>query len=67
MAAQKPPRLKQQQPPEQQAEPQPFMAEEPPTSRLCIKNIPKYVAEQRLKAHFAAKGQVTDIKILKTR
>lgn len=41
--------------------------EAPPSSRLCIKNIPKYVQEQRLKDHFAGRGQVTDVKILKTR
>lgn len=37
------------------------------TSRLCVKNIPKYLDEKRLKEHFCAKGQVTDVKILKTR
>lgn len=37
------------------------------TSRLCVKNIPKYLDEKRLKEHFSAKGQVTDVKILKTR
>ena len=47
-------------------------AEAPPvleeaSSRLCVKNIPKYVTEKRLKEHFAAKGAVTDIKILKTK
>ncbi|KAI8464256.1 MAG: hypothetical protein J3K34DRAFT_441137, partial [Monoraphidium minutum] len=40
---------------------------EEPTSRLCVKNIPKYATEKRLKEHFAAKGAVTDVKILKTR
>jgi hypothetical protein len=69
MAANKPPRQKQhqQQQFEPQQEPLPALAEEPPTSRLCIKNIPKYLPEQRLKDHFSVKGQVTDIKILKTR
>jgi multiple RNA-binding domain-containing protein 1 len=37
------------------------------TSRLCVKNIPKHLTEQRLKEHFSARGQVTDVKILKTR
>ncbi|KAJ9530616.1 hypothetical protein QJQ45_014764, partial [Haematococcus lacustris] len=38
-----------------------------PTSRLCIKNIPKYLSEAQLKQHFAAKGDVTDVKIMRTR
>ena len=37
------------------------------TSRLCVKNVPKYLTEKRLKEHFAAKGAVTDVKILKTK
>lgn len=37
------------------------------TSRLCIKNIPKYMTEARLKEHFAVKGEVTDVKVLKTK
>jgi len=40
---------------------------EEPTSRLCVKNIPKYLNEKRLKDHFATKGAVTDVKILKTK
>lgn len=40
---------------------------EEPSSRICVKNVPKYVTEKRLKEHFAAKGVVTDVKILKTR
>lgn len=52
-----------QQPQQQQPQQQP----EQQTSRLCVKNIPKYLTEQRLKDHFAAKGQVTDVKVLKTR
>eukprot|EP00879_Flechtneria_rotunda_P030508 GHRR01033146.1.p1 GENE.GHRR01033146.1~~GHRR01033146.1.p1 ORF type:complete len:203 (+),score=31.85 GHRR01033146.1:562-1170(+) len=37
------------------------------TSRLCVKNIPKHLTEQRLKEHFSVNGHVTDVKILKTR
>ena len=37
------------------------------TSRLCVKNVPKDITLPKLKEHFAAKGEVTDVKILKTR
>eukprot|EP00983_Pelagomonas_calceolata_P092552 1157681-Pelagomonas_calceolata.AAC.1 len=37
------------------------------TSRLCIKNVPKDMTVPKLREHFAAKGEVTDAKILKTR
>lgn len=37
------------------------------TSRLCVKNIPKYVNEARLRQHFAEQGDVTDVKIVKTK
>eukprot|EP01125_Pyxidicula_operculata_P018401 TRINITY_DN6534_c0_g5_i1.p1 TRINITY_DN6534_c0_g5~~TRINITY_DN6534_c0_g5_i1.p1 ORF type:complete len:926 (-),score=321.38 TRINITY_DN6534_c0_g5_i1:282-3059(-) len=36
-------------------------------TRLIVRNIPKHVTEQRLKAHFSQKGEVTDVKIVKTR
>lgn len=39
----------------------------PPTSRLCVKNLPKYVDDRRLREHFAAKGEVTDAKVMRTR
>ncbi|ONH68089.1 Multiple RNA-binding domain-containing protein 1 [Cyberlindnera fabianii] len=32
-------------------------------SRIIVKNIPKYVTEDRLKQHFAKKGDVTDVKL----
>ena len=38
-----------------------------PTSRLCIKNIPKYANEIRLREHFSKKGEVTDVRVVKTR
>jgi len=37
------------------------------TSRLCVKNVPKDITVPKLKEHFSAKGEVTDVKILKTR
>lgn len=41
-------------------------AQKEPSSRLCVKNLPKYVDEGRLKKHFGVKGEVTDVKIMKT-
>lgn len=38
-----------------------------PSSRLCVKNIPKYVDEKRLREFFSTKGDVTDVKILRTK
>jgi hypothetical protein len=37
------------------------------SSRICVKNLPRYVTEERLREHFAAKGEVTDAKIIRTR
>eukprot|EP00741_Cyanophora_paradoxa_P005516 tig00000893_g5348.t1 len=36
-------------------------------SRLCVKNIPKHLNEKRLKEHFETKGEVTDVKIIRTK
>lgn len=36
-------------------------------SRLYVKNLPKYVTEQRVKDHFAQKGEVTDVKIIRNK
>ena len=51
-------------------EPFPYWGEDeepaPPSSRLCIKNIPKHLTLERLREHFAEKGEVTDAKIMKT-
>lgn len=42
-------------------------AQQEPSSRLCVKNVPKYVTSQRVKEFFSAKGcEVTDVKVLKT-
>lgn len=41
--------------------------QQPPTSRICVKNLPKYVDDHRLREHFAARGEVTDAKIMRTR
>jgi RNA recognition motif-containing protein len=38
-----------------------------PTSRLCIKNLPKHAVEAKIKELFSSKGEVTDVKLLKTR
>lgn len=52
-----------QAPAEQQQE----LDERPITSRICVKNLPKYVDDRRLREHFEAKGEVTDAKIMRTR
>ncbi|RWW83567.1 hypothetical protein BHE74_00007924 [Ensete ventricosum] len=36
-------------------------------SRLCIKNLPKYVNEDRLREFFSQKGEVTDAKLMRTK
>jgi hypothetical protein len=38
-----------------------------PSSRLCVKNLPKYITEAKLREHFSAKGEVTDVKVARTR
>ncbi|KAL9247877.1 hypothetical protein vseg_021259 [Gypsophila vaccaria] len=35
-------------------------------SRICVKNLPKYVTEDRLKEFFSQKGEVTDAKLMRT-
>jgi len=37
------------------------------TSRLIVKNLPKYVDSERLKEHFGSHGEVTDCKVIMTR
>lgn len=36
-------------------------------SRLCVKNLPKYVGEERLRDFFSQKGEVTDAKLMRTK
>ena len=36
------------------------------STRLCVKGLSKGTTEKDLKTHFAAKGEVTDVKIIKT-
>ncbi|KAJ3314169.1 hypothetical protein HDV04_000941 [Boothiomyces sp. JEL0838] len=37
------------------------------SSRIVVKNLPKYITSERLKKHFGAKGTITDIKLVKTK
>jgi multiple RNA-binding domain-containing protein 1 len=36
-------------------------------SRIIVKGLPKYLTEDKLKAHFAQKGEITDVKLRKNR
>ncbi|CAK9161975.1 unnamed protein product [Ilex paraguariensis] len=36
-------------------------------SRICVKNLPKYIAEDRLREFFSQKGEVTDAKLMRTK
>ncbi|XP_071920921.1 uncharacterized protein [Coffea arabica] len=36
-------------------------------SRICVKNLPKYVGEDRLREFFSQKGEVTDAKLMRTK
>ncbi|KAG6717026.1 hypothetical protein I3842_04G077500 [Carya illinoinensis] len=36
-------------------------------SRICVKSLPKYVAEDRLRELFSQKGEITDAKIMRTK
>ncbi|GAV64366.1 RRM_1 domain-containing protein [Cephalotus follicularis] len=35
-------------------------------SRICVKNLPKYVEEDRLRDLFSRKGEITDAKLMRT-
>ncbi|CAM6084747.1 unnamed protein product [Calypogeia fissa] len=37
------------------------------STRICVKNIPRYITDDKLREHFAQKGEVTDAKIIRTR
>lgn len=37
------------------------------TSRLCVKNIGKGTTEEKIRSIFSAKGEITDVKIIKTK
>lgn len=36
-------------------------------SRVCVKNIPRYITDEKLREHFASRGEVTDAKVIKTK
>ncbi|XP_048228729.1 multiple RNA-binding domain-containing protein 1 isoform X2 [Ricinus communis] len=36
-------------------------------SRICVKNLPKYVAEDRLREVFSQKGEITDARLMRTK
>ncbi|ERM95101.1 hypothetical protein AMTR_s00009p00256580 [Amborella trichopoda] len=36
-------------------------------SRICVKNLPKYVTEDRLREFFSQKGEITDAKLMRTK
>uniref|UniRef100_A0A6N2K351 RRM domain-containing protein n=1 Tax=Salix viminalis TaxID=40686 RepID=A0A6N2K351_SALVM len=44
----------------------PVSKEKESMSRICVKNLPKYIAEDRLRDFFSQKGEVTDAKIMRT-
>ncbi|XP_078156926.1 multiple RNA-binding domain-containing protein 1-like [Carex rostrata] len=35
-------------------------------SRICVKSLPKYANEERLREFFSRKGEVTDVKVIRT-
>lgn len=37
------------------------------SSRIYVQNIPSYLDEKRLRATFEQRGEVTDVKIIRTR
>jgi multiple RNA-binding domain-containing protein 1 len=45
---------------------EPRTLQEDMTSRVIIKNLPKYVNEKRLRDMFGAKGEITDVRLMKS-
>jgi RNA recognition motif-containing protein len=37
------------------------------SSRIIVKNLPKQISDERVKEHFAQKGEITDVKLKFTR
>ena len=37
------------------------------TSRVCVKGLPKNFTDERLREHFAVKGEVTDAKVVRSK
>lgn len=37
------------------------------TSRICVKNLPKYIDDNRLRSLFSEKGEITDVKLMRTK
>ena len=37
------------------------------TSRVCVKGLPKNYTDERLREHFAVKGEVTDAKVVRSK
>lgn len=37
------------------------------STRVCVKQVPKTFTEEQIRRHFAARGDVTDVKLLRTR
>ncbi|KAG9455284.1 hypothetical protein H6P81_008188 [Aristolochia fimbriata] len=59
------------QTPDQSSLPQessnPKDTEEITMSRICVKNLPRYIAEDRVRDFFSQKGEITDAKIMRTK
>ncbi|XP_059633627.1 uncharacterized protein LOC132276287 isoform X3 [Cornus florida] len=47
--------------------PQPPLSPQVTRSQICVKNLPKYAAEDRLREFFSQKGEVTDAKLMRTK
>ena len=36
-------------------------------SRICVKNLPKFIDDNRLRTLFSEKGEITDVKLMRTK